>query len=182
MMQYTNARALRSDVHVDETLNSRKKMDEGRLNKLAESIKRQGLINPPLLIRSGQLGKRYEDIAEPYVLVAGFRRQKALDMLAEQGGVLDPTLQESDYRIAPPEWELQDAIMANLGENLQRDDLTPFELASQCVELRDTYKLQAQDIANRVKAFDTEPGDRRPSARHTSITSCAASIAYTPKS
>lgn len=159
--KFTSATVIRKDILVDKDLNSRKTMDEGKINKLRDSIKAQGLIHPCLLIRSAQLGKKYESDGHPYVLIAGFRRQTALDMLAEDQG-LKPDQQEADYRIAPIEWDIADALMANLTENLSREDLSTYELAMQCVELRDTYKMGAKEIAGRVKAHDSEAGSRKP--------------------
>lgn len=160
MSEITNARVIRKDILVDKNLNSRKTIDESKVNKLRDSIKAQGLIHPCLLIRAAQLGKKYESDGHPYVLVAGFRRQLALDMLAEDQGLKD-TQQEGDYRIAPIEWKIEDALMANLTENLSREDLSPYELAMQCAELRDTYKLSAKEISGRVRAHDSEAGSRK---------------------
>lgn len=157
---FTSATVIRKDILLDPDLNSRKTMDENKINKLRDSIKVQGLINPPLLIRAAQLGKKYESDGHPYVLIAGFRRQTALDMLAEDQGVKNDQ-QEADYRIAPVSWEIADALMANLTENLAREDLSTYELAMQCVELRDSYKMGAKEIAARVKAHDSEQGSRK---------------------
>ena len=98
-------------------------------------------------------------------------------MLAEDQGVKD-TQQEADYRIAPVEWSIQDALMANLTENLSREDLTMFELATQCAELRGTYKLSAKEIANRVRAHDTEAGSRKPlsEAHVNNLIRCATEL------
>jgi len=159
--EFTTARVIRSEILVDPELNSRKVMDPKKIDKLRDSIKMQGLIHPCLLVRSAQLGKKYEADGHPYVLVAGFRRQAALDLLGTDQG-LKHEQQEADYRIAPVEWTIQDALMANLSENLSREDLTTFELAAQCVELADTYKLSAKDIAHRVRAHDCEVGNRKP--------------------
>lgn len=159
--QFTNARVIRSEIIVDPGLNSRKTMDPKKVDKLAQSIKTQGLIHPCLLIRTAQLGPAYADDGRPYVLVCGFRRQSAMDINAEGAG-LPKDKQEADYRVAPVDWTLQDAKTANLTENLSREDLSTFELASQCVELRDTFKMSAKDIAAKVKAHDCEVGDKKP--------------------
>jgi len=158
---FSSARVIRNEILVDPDLNSRKTIDPKKIDKLAQSIKAQGLIQPPLLIRAAQLGKKYESDGHPYVLIVGFRRQTAIDINAEAAGI-EKNKQETDYRIAPVEWTIQDAITANLTENLAREDLTTFELAGQCVELRDTYKMSPKDIANKVRAHDCEQGDRKP--------------------
>ena len=159
--QYTNANVIRNEILVDPELNSRKHPNDANLTKLRDSIKQQGLIHPPLLIRIGQLNGMYVDSKCPYVLVAGFRRQAALDLLAKDEG-LQPNQQSADYRIAPVDWSIEDALLANLTENLGREDLTSYELASQCVELKERYKLTAKEISNRVRSFDAERVDRKP--------------------
>lgn len=175
--QFSNARVIRSEILVDTDLNSRKTVDPKKIDKLAQSIKTQGVINPPLLIRTAQLGGRYESHNEPYVLICGFRRQAAMDINAEAAGI-DNTKQENDYRVAPVEWNIADALMANLTENLAREDLTTYELAMQCVELREQYGLAAKDISSRVKAHDSEIGDRKPlsEAHVNNLMRCATSL------
>lgn len=158
--QFTNARVIRSEILVDPDLNSRKMADPKKVDKLAQSIKAQGLIHPCLLIRTAQLGDKYAGKGQPYVLVCGFRRQAALDINAESAG-LGEDKTEADYRIAPIEWTIQDAITANLTENLAREDLTTYELAHQCVHLRDQFGMAAKDIAGKVRAHDCEAGDRK---------------------
>jgi ParB/RepB/Spo0J family partition protein len=152
MNEFTNARINRKYILVDASLNSRKSIDEAKVNKLRDSIKSQGLIHPALLIHAAQLGKKYENREFPYVLIAGFRRQMALDLNNQT---------EEDYRIAPEEWKIEDALTANLTENLSREDLSTFELAAQCAVLRNTYKLTAKEISLRVRAYDSENGSRK---------------------
>lgn len=174
---FSSARVIRNEILVDPDLNSRKTIDPKKIDKLAQSIKAQGLIQPPLLIRAAQLGKKYESDGHPYVLIVGFRRQAAIDINAESAGI-EKNKQETDYRIAPVEWTIQDAITANLTENLAREDLTTFELAMQCVELRDSYKMSPKDISNKVRAHDCEQGDRKPlsEAHINNLMRCATQL------
>lgn len=158
--EFSAARIIRNEILIDEKLNSRKNIDPKKIDKLRDSLKIQGLIHPCLVIRTAQLGKKYEGEDKAYVLVAGFRRQAALDLLASDQGVT-PDHQEADYRVAPVEWGIEDALMANLTENLSREDLTTYELAAQCVELSSTYKLTAKEIAHRVRASDCEAGNKK---------------------
>lgn len=175
--QFTNARVIRSEILVDPELNSRKSADPKKVDKLAQSIKAQGLIHPCLLIRTAQLGDKYEREGLPYVLVCGFRRQAAMDINAESAGLAQDKT-EADYRIAPIDWTIQDAITANLTENLAREDLTTYELAHQCVQLRDEFKMSAKDIANKVRAHDCETGDKKPlsEAHINNLMRCATSL------
>lgn len=146
-VQITNTRALRSEIVVDDKLNSRKTIDDAKVQKLADSIKTQGVIHPPLLIRTTQVGDKYAKKGN-YLLVAGFRRQMAMDRLG---------MEEGDYRLAPADWTLEDALAANLTENLSREDLAPYEVAAQCAELKTEYGMTAADIAKKVKAHDSDP-------------------------
>lgn len=173
---FSNSRVIRTDILVDPSLNSRKTVDEKKIEKLAQSIKVQGQIHPCLLIRSAQLGEEYASRA-PYVLVCGFRRQLALDINAKNEG-MEESKQEADYRIAPVEWGLAEAITANLTENLAREDLSTYELAMQCLELRDRFKMSAKDISVKVKAYDSELGDKKPlSESHiNNMIRCASSL------
>jgi ParB/RepB/Spo0J family partition protein len=175
--EITNARVIRKDILVDPQLNSRKTIDVGKVNKLRDSIKAQGLIHPCLLIRTAQLGKKYESDGHPYVLVAGFRRQNALDMLGEDQGLKEGE-READYRVAPIEWKIEDALMANLTENLSREDLSTYELAAQCAELHNSYKLTGKEIATRVRAHDSEAGNRKAlsEAHVNNLIRCATTL------
>lgn len=161
MPEYRNAQIPRKEIFVDDSLNARKTPhDESTINKLTDSIKKQGLIHPPTVIRVVQLGEGYvrrltENVK--YVLIAGFRRQQALDQIQP-----DHDKQVNDYRIAPEEWDIADALLANLGENLGREDLTSYELAHQCVVLRDDHNLTAKDISAQLRSMDSEVGDRKP--------------------
>jgi ParB/RepB/Spo0J family partition protein len=155
--QYQNARIVRADILVDNDLNSRKGDNTKTVERLRDSIKAQGVIHPALVVRTSQLGPAYKTATQNYVLIAGFRRQAALDLI-------DPEFdrQENDYRIAPADWTLTEALVANLSENLGREDLSTFELASQCLRLRDDHNLSAKEIAGRIRSLDCESGERKP--------------------
>lgn len=157
MDKITSVQVLRSQILVDPDLNSRKVMDPKAVDRLAASIKQQGLIHPCLIVKAEQLGKKYAGTGFPFVLIAGFRRQAALDSL------FDPADANTahEYRLAPESWDLTDAMAANLTENLAREDITPYELATRCAELRE-IGLTPKEIAQKVRAMDCEQGDRKP--------------------
>lgn len=157
MNQITNVQVLRNEILVDPGLNSRKVMDPKAVERLATSIKHQGLIHPCLIIKTEQLGKRYKDTGFPFTLIAGFRRQAALDSIFD---VADPST-GGEYRLAPDSWDLSDAMAANLTENLAREDISPYELATRCAELRE-IGLNPKEISQKVRAMDCEHGDRKP--------------------
>ena len=80
---------------------------------LSDSIRRTGLINSPILVRKGEGGNENE-----FVVVAGFRRIKALKALGE---VRIPC------RILPPETSSRKCLLINLYENLTIRDFNPVE-------------------------------------------------------
>lgn len=148
--QLASQRVIRSEIFVDKSINSRKsvsgELHDAKVKQLAFSIKNQGLIHPPLLIRLSQAGADYaKRQKENYLLVAGFRRQEALDSLE---------IEESDYRLAPADWTLSDALAANLVENLQREDLTTYEVAEQCHTLATEHRMNAAEIATKVRSLN----------------------------
>ena len=80
---------------------------------LADSIHRIGLINSPILIGKGEGGGKIE-----FVVVAGFRRIKALEALGET---------HAPCRILPPETSFRKCLLINLYENLAIRGFNPVE-------------------------------------------------------
>jgi ParB family transcriptional regulator, chromosome partitioning protein len=108
----------------------RKVMDEGAITRLADSIKRSGLMQP-VVVRSKSGGG--------YELVAGERRWRA----ARQAGLLQiPALlrEVSDEQAA--EW--------GLVENVQREDLNPMERAWALLNMAEKFGLDQTQLADRV--------------------------------
>lgn len=148
----------REELLVDDSINSRQVIDEAGTKKLAESIKTTGLIHKPLVMRVSQLA--HEDVkklgrdADPsekrFILVAGFRRQAALDLLQ---------VAEQEYSLAPASWTLADALAANLTENLGRQDLSTYEIAMQCRHLSDDFGLTGAEIAKKIRTDTGDPED-----------------------
>jgi len=156
----TNQRVLRTEIHVDKGGNSRKGMSGEEYKKgiaeLASSMKKAGgPMFPPLLMRISQAGKGYEGRKESYLLVAGFRRQEAMDSLE---------ITEYDYRLAPADWDLADGMSANLVENLGRKDLTSYETAAHCYALHTEHGKSAMEIAASVKANDAPDAEGKVSS------------------
>ncbi len=105
----------------------RTRMDEGALAELAESIRKQGVMQPVLVRPVGD--GRYE-------IIAGERRVRA----ATLAGLAEiPVL----VRDVPDE---SAAVMA-LIENIQREDLNPFEEAQGVRRLIDEFHLTHEDAA-----------------------------------
>ncbi len=108
----------------------RKYFDEESLNQLAESIKQHGLLQPIVVRRIG--GGFFQ-------IIAGERRWRASKIagLTEIPAII---VEADDMKAA----EL--AIV----ENVQREDLNPYEEAIAYKALMDTYGLTQEEVAERV--------------------------------
>lgn len=121
------------DILVDETFNARKKYDPAEIASLAADIKHQGLINP-IAVRRVTV-----DGTERFSLTAGYRRMLALKKLGAKRVVA-----------TVHGWDDVGAKLANLSENVGREDLTAGELAMRIEELHDQDKLTYAQIAKRI--------------------------------
>jgi ParB family chromosome partitioning protein len=111
---------------------AREHFDETALEKLADSIREHGLMQPVLLLPPREEGGNYQ-------LVAGERRWRA----ARQAGIeeIPAIVQEIDAQQAA-EW--------GLIENLQREDLNPIERARAFQKLMEEHGHAQQEVANRL--------------------------------
>lgn len=100
------------DIHVNEDDNCRRSITAGSVGSLATSIEEKGLLQP-VLVRPGK-----GEEAEPYILVAGFRRIKAHQVLGWTE--IEATLKDMTKI---------EAYFINFSENLDREDLTIVEEA-----------------------------------------------------
>jgi ParB family chromosome partitioning protein len=108
----------------------RKRFDGEAGSGLAESVKRQGIIQP-LLVRPRDAGG--------YELIAGERRLRAA---REAGHATVPVVvREADDR---------DTLVLGLIENVAREQLTPVEEARAYAVLLDEFQLSLGDVAERV--------------------------------
>ncbi len=107
----------------------RKNFDEDKLEELAESIDRHGLIQPVVLRRAGH----------GYEIVAGERRWRAARMvgLKEIPCIVKELTDEENMLLA-------------IIENMQREDLNPIEEAEGLKQMIDTYGLTQEQISRGV--------------------------------
>ncbi len=114
--------------------NPRKHFDQAALDRLAESIRSQGIVQP-LLVRPAPA----DDILKLYELVAGERRLKAAKLAG---------LTHVPCRVMP----LADleAEAAQIVENDQREDLPHLERAAGYQALIDKHGLTVDDVAAKV--------------------------------
>lgn len=100
----------------------RKRMDDDKLQELAESIKAQGVIQPVVVRESGGKGI--------FEIIAGERRWRA----AQLAGL-------SDIPVVVREVDDRTVIAMALIENIQREDLNPLEEAQALQRLIDEFDL-----------------------------------------
>jgi ParB family chromosome partitioning protein len=112
----------------------RTKMDQAALEDLAESIRKQGLMQPILVRPLAGVSShgRYE-------IIAGERRWRA----ARLAGL-------TEVPVVIREVSDQAALAMALIENIQREDLNPIEQAQGLQRLADEFRLTHQDIADAI--------------------------------
>ncbi len=124
----TSSNILIADI-VPNPYQPRKNFNIEQLQELADSIKEHGIITPVIVVLED--GK--------YVLIAGERRYRASKMLGLE--VIPAIIR--DYS------ESQMMEIALL-ENIQREDLTPIEVAFSYKSLIDKLKLTQEQLSKRV--------------------------------
>lgn len=118
----------------------RQEFDEEKLQQLADSISRYGVLQP-LLVRDMGNGR--------YQLLAGERRWRA----ARLAGLTELPVQLKEL-------EDQGVLEVALIENLQREDLNPMEQAGGYRRLMEEFSLTQEEVAARV-------GRSRPAVANT---------------
>ena len=107
----------------------RKRFDESKLQELAESIKRQGILEP-LIVRK---------IEQGYEIIVGERRWRA----AQKAGLREvPVLVRAV--------EGREALEISLIENLQRENLNPIEEAEGYRRLVEEFGISQEELGTRV--------------------------------
>ena len=108
----------------------RREFKEEELRELAESLKNNGLVQPPT-VRKNSAGR--------YELIAGERRIRAAQLAGWKK--IQVIVKDVDDMTA--------AVMTTT-ENLQREDLNPIEEAISYKTLQDTFNLTQAEVAERV--------------------------------
>jgi len=98
-----------------------------RITELADSIRGVGLLQPIIVRPFAVNGTKYE-------IVAGERRFRAMKMLAETYDIPDPKI-----TAIIKEMDHAEAFMANVVENLQREDVTEQEEATAMAFFAETF-------------------------------------------
>ncbi|EAH8300516.1 ParB/RepB/Spo0J family partition protein [Campylobacter fetus] len=131
-------RDLISDIDIDKIIPNpfqpRKHFDQESLSELSASIKKHGLIQPIIVIKKGN----------GYTLIAGERRLRATKLLGKDSiKAIVANLEDQNLR------ELA------LIENIQRENLSPIELANSYKELIEEYKITQEALSNIIKKSRT---------------------------
>lgn len=108
---------------------ARRQFDEEKLRELAASIEEHGLVQPVVVRPHGN----------GYELVSGERRWRAYQALGRE--FIPAVVREMSD---------EEAAMAVLIENLQREDLNPLEEALAYRQLMDEFGLTQEEVARRV--------------------------------
>ncbi|EGA5418418.1 ParB/RepB/Spo0J family partition protein [Campylobacter fetus] len=131
-------RDLISDIDIDKIIPNpfqpRKHFDQESLSELSASIEKHGLIQPIIVIKKGN----------GYTLIAGERRLRATKLLGKDSiKAIVANLEDQNLR------ELA------LIENIQRENLSPIELANSYKELIEEYKITQEELSNIIKKSRT---------------------------
>ena len=117
-----------SDIVRDES-QPRQEFDEESLQELAASIKEHGIIQPLVVTKKGN----------KYQIVAGERRYRAAGLAGlEKVPVIVRTIDD------------QTRLEVMIVENLQREDLSPLELATAYVKMKNQFNYTEEEIGKKV--------------------------------
>jgi ParB family chromosome partitioning protein len=108
----------------------RRDFNEDELKGLAESLKNNGLVQPPTVRRNS---------AGRYELISGERRLRAAQLAGW-----------TKIRVTFVEADDQTAAIMTTTENLQREDLNPIEEAVSYRNLQDRFNLTQAEVAEKV--------------------------------
>jgi ParB family chromosome partitioning protein len=129
-----NAQSMFVDIPIDKVQPNpnqpRQEINTAALTELAESIRRDGVLQPVMVQTRG----------DGYELIAGERRLRAAQLAG---------LETVPARLVPEIDDQQRAILA-LVENLQREDLNPLEEAAGLFELQSKFGLTQEELASAV--------------------------------
>ncbi len=133
------------EVFVDTEFNARKMNDketsyEG-VEELAKQIKTEGQLSP-VMVRTLSPEER-KKTGKVYSLVFGFRRFQAVKLLGSK--TIAAQVAGADDIKSPI-----DAFYKNLAENLVRQNLKTWEIASRYSEMKDKFNHSGEDIAKRL--------------------------------
>lgn len=117
-----------SDIVRDEE-QPRQEFDEESLQELADSIKEHGILQPIVVTKKG----------DKYQIVAGERRYRAASLAGlEKVPVIVRSIDD------------QTKLELMIVENVQREDLSPLELATAYVKMKNQFNYTEEEIGKKV--------------------------------
>ena len=118
----------------------RKEFDDGKLQDLAQSIRRYGVLQPLVVTKKEAIAET-GDMSARYELIAGERRLRASKIagLSEVPAVVRVDVTEDNVR-------LELAMI----ENLERDDLNPIDRARAFKRLIEEFNMTHTEVAQRM--------------------------------
>lgn len=119
---------------------TRVRFDDDKIESLAKSIEKSGLLSPVIVLEKDTKGEN--GLAKAYVLLAGERRLRAVKRLGQKE---IPAVVKTEKELTRPEQALITAT-----ENLQREDLSPLELAKTYEMLMKTQNIDESQLAQNL--------------------------------
>lgn len=107
----------------------RRKFVEEKLNQLAESIQKHGILQP-IVVQKEQRG---------YMIIAGERRWRA----ARKAGL-------KEVPVVIKNFSPKEVLEISLIENIQREDLNPIEEATAYKRLMEEFTMSQEEMAERI--------------------------------
>lgn len=151
-----NGQAMVALEDIREGNNVRTDYDDDGIDWLAGSIKALGLLQP--------LGVRPLDHRGYVTLVYGYRRYEAIGRLCEDGD-WDPEAATVPVVFVDDDASEKDRILAQLAENLAREDMSPLDEGEAYRQLIDVEKMDSGEIADQVGKSRRTIQDRAKLAR-----------------
>lgn len=126
--------------------NPREKLDAASIRQLADDIKERGLLNPL------QVWPTVKDDKPIFVLIGGYRRKAAIEILLKEDAAngFDKGV---PVRLVEGE-SLLEAKYNALADNIQREDLSSYELAQEVSRLK-AMGENGKDIAGKIHKSET---------------------------
>lgn len=144
----TEAVSFNSIEQHEEFSNSREKIHG--IEDLARSIEETGLQNEPVIWRvpCPEIEMPWGKVTHRNFLIVGFRRVAALNLL--RAGAKGKALPYESIPVKIYEGDLQGAMRMNLTENLQRQDLSLYEIGSYLSKIRDETGASYAELAQQI--------------------------------
>lgn len=132
----------------DSFVNSRSRLEN--IEELMASIEESGLLEEPIVWRipTPPTTMPWGEVEERFFLIAGFRRVAAIGRIRKASKKKE--LPFSTIPVKVFEGDLQGAMRLNLTENLQRENLTIFDIAMYCRRMIEDTGISRAELARQI--------------------------------